>query len=113
MRFTRFPHTIEVSYTAQVKDGGGGFTEGATTVVYDGKADVQDGGIGSLGEVLKAIADAGFEGRGNAIVFLPGSVSISDKGIKEGHDFTWTDRSKTGKVTGINHMDNVLAVSFE
>lgn len=103
-----WPHTVEFSYNAETKNAGGGFDEGSKTTVYSGPADVQDDS-----EALRTIRELGLEGRGDAVVFLPDTTSIAAEGIQEGHDFTWTGRSKSGVVTGIRHMDNTIIVSYE
>lgn len=95
---------ITVFDTEDIADGGGGFTPGDETTVYEGFADVQEGFYGHT-------AQAGsLESRADAVVFLPPGMEEEVDSIKAGNGFRW--QGKEGNVVRTSPLDRSFEVSW-
>ena len=101
-----YPHYLTITRTTSgTSDGMGGTTGGTTETVYDGEADVQDGGAEVKAE------DGVITEEGDATVFLSGSVA----GIQVGDDATITwEEGSTQKATVARtiRLDDKLVLSY-
>jgi fructose 1,6-bisphosphatase len=101
-----YDHRLLVTRTARVSDGMGGFTGGDETVVYDGKADIQDGGT------EKQTDDGVVTEEGDAAVFLPSDL----EGIQVGDvaKLAWADGiERAATVARVVRLDRKLVLSYD
>lgn len=100
-----YPHTLTLTRTAIVDDGMGGSTAGATTTVYSGSADVQEGGV------EHRMANGVVTSEGDAVAFLPAAVSSIRPG--DAGTITWGDGTTTPcTVARLTRLDDSLILKY-
>lgn len=115
-----YPHRVRIIRLELVADGGGGLTPSGEVTVYEGRADVQD-----MGAALSVRDGGGLEQRGDARLFLPGSLPDlgTAGGIVQGCRVEWDGDTRSpggsgspslysGVVTSVRRLDNSVEVSF-
>lgn len=101
-----YDHHLRVTRTSRVSDGMGGFTDGDETVVYDGKADIQDGGAEMQTD------DGVVTEEGDAVVFLSSDL----EGIRVGDaaKLVWADGiERAATVARVVRLDKKLVLSYD